>query len=99
LVSNPPYIASAEWPTLQPEVRDYDPRLALDGGDDGLRFYRELAREAGKRVALDGVILVEFGDGQGLAVQALFAAGGWADGELIQDYSGRERILIARRSV
>ncbi len=98
LVSNPPYIASGEIATLQPEVRDYDPRPALDGGADGLDFYRMLSAEAGVWMAAGGVVLVEFGDDQGRAIGELFSAEGWAVDERMRDYSGRERILIARRT-
>ncbi len=98
VVSNPPYIASAEIATLQPEVRDHDPRLALDGGADGLDFYRVLSADAGSRVNPGGAVMVEFGDDQGPAIRGMFLAHGWLVDELLPDYSGRERILIARRS-
>ena len=77
IVSNPPYIPSAEIATLDPEVRDFDPRLALDGGTDGLDFYRRLAADAKPFLKPDGKIMVEFGDGQAGALQALFANAGW----------------------
>ena len=64
VISNPPYIPSAEIEKLQPEVRDYEPRHALDGGKDGLQFYRQLSAESGSRLQLRGRIMVEFGDGQ-----------------------------------
>jgi release factor glutamine methyltransferase len=98
VVSNPPYIASAEIESLQPEVRDYDPRLALDGGSDGLAFYRVLATEAGPWMNPGGAMLVEFGDDQGPAIRELMVGQDWGVDELVPDYSGRERILIARRS-
>ncbi len=98
VVSNPPYIASAEIATLQPEVRDHDPRLALDGGVDGLEFYRVLSAEAGRWVNPGGAVMVEFGDDQGPAIRDMFLAHGWLVDELLPDYSGRARILIARRS-
>lgn len=98
LVSNPPYIASEEIATLQPEVRDHDPVAALDGGPDGLDFYRLLASQAGRWLTPNGTILLEFGDGQGPAIAGLFADAGWQTEPLVRDYSGRDRILIARRS-
>lgn len=98
VVSNPPYIATAEIATLQPEVRDHDPRLALDGGVDGLEFYRILSAEAGAWVNTGGVVMVEFGDDQGPAIREMFLAHDWLVDELLPDYSGRARILIARRS-
>lgn len=100
VVTNPPYIATAEIETLEPEVRDHDPRLALDGGADGLEFYRRLAGGLGARLAPGGVAMMEFGAGQGAAIRDLFlggAPGRWAVDELLKDYSGLERILIARR--
>lgn len=98
IVSNPPYIPTAEIETLDPEVRDHDPRLALDGGIDGLEFYRRLAREAGGWLTPDGVLMAEFGDGQGPVIQELFAkVGGWGASRLEKDLSGRERLLIVGR--
>jgi release factor glutamine methyltransferase len=97
LVSNPPYIASGEIASLQPEVRDHDPRSALDGGPDGLKFFRLLATEGAARMASGGCALLEFGDGQGEAVRDLFAQQGWRIEAIEKDYSGRARILIARR--
>jgi release factor glutamine methyltransferase len=97
IVSNPPYIPSAEIETLQQEVRDHDPRLALDGGEDGLDFYRRLAAEAGPRLKPGGRLMLEHGDGQGGAVAELLTQHGWTVESVLKDYSGRGRILIARR--
>ncbi len=98
LVSNPPYIASAEIETLQPEVRDHDPRLALDGGQDGLEFYRRLAAEGPARLAPGARAMFEFGDGQAPALQEIFEAHQWVIDAVERDLSGRERILIARHA-
>ena len=98
IVSNPPYIPSAEIETLQPEVREHDPRLALDGGPDGLDFYRRLAAEAGSRLKRVGRLMLELGDGQGRAVSELLTQQGWTVVSVLKDYSARARILIARRS-
>src|SRR5204863_392239 len=68
IVSNPPYIAAAEIETLDPEVRDFDPRSALDGGADGLDFYRRLAIEARAFLKTAGKIMMEFGEGQAAAI-------------------------------
>jgi release factor glutamine methyltransferase len=95
IVSNPPYIASAEIATLEPEVRDHDPRRALDGGPDGLAFYRRLAAEAKNFLKPAGKIMVEFGDGQAEAIQILFANEKWIVEAVRADYSQRARILIA----
>jgi release factor glutamine methyltransferase len=96
IVGNPPYIPSAEIATLDPEVRDHDPRLALDGGADGLDFYARLAAEAGARLNPGGKIMLEFGDGQEHAVQKYFEMQKWVVEAVKADYSGRPRILIAR---
>ena len=95
VVSNPPYIPSGEIADLQPEVRDHDPRLALDGGADGLDFYRRIAREASAWLRPDARVMLEFGDGQGAALRALFSGGPWRCEGIFSDDSGRERILIA----
>ena len=97
LISNPPYIPSAEIATLDPEVRDFDPRLALDGGADGLDFYRKLATEAKSFLKLDGKIMVEFGDGQADRIKKIFENEKWIVEAVKEDYSQRARILIARR--
>ncbi len=96
IVSNPPYIPNAEITTLEPEVRDFDPRLALDGGADGLEFYRLLATQAGGRLKPGGRLMLELGAGQHHDVSALLTTGGWVVEGLLKDYCGRERILIAR---
>ncbi len=97
IVSNPPYIPSAEIATLDPEVRDFDPRLALDGGADGLDFYRRLANEAAAFLKPDGKIMLEFGDGQAEAIKIIFESEKWIVEAIKEDYSHRARILVARR--
>lgn len=96
IVSNPPYIPSAEIATLQPEVRDFDPRAALDGGADGLDFYRRLASEAKAFLKPDGKIMLEFGDGQADAIKKIFESEKWIVEAVKEDYSHRARILAAR---
>jgi release factor glutamine methyltransferase len=95
IISNPPYIASAEIETLQPEVRDHDPRGALDGGADGLDFYRHLAVEAGQFLKPEGKIMLEFGEGQAEKIGGIFAAQGWSVEAIREDYTQRQRFLIA----
>jgi release factor glutamine methyltransferase len=97
LVSNPPYIPAPEIEALQPEVRDHDPRLALDGGADGLQCFRWLAAEAPARLKPGALAMFEFGDGQAPALQELFGQTGWAVRAIAPDYSGRARILVAQR--
>ena len=95
IVSNPPYVPSAEIETLEAEVRDFDPRSALDGGADGLDFYRTLAIEAKPFLNADGKIMLEFGDGQAKAVRRIFEDEQWTVEAVKDDYSRRARILIA----
>jgi release factor glutamine methyltransferase len=96
IISNPPYIPTGEIATLEPEVRDYDPRGALDGGDDGLDFYRRFAIEARKFLKPEGKVMLEFGDGQGDAVRNIFEEQKWIVEAIREDYTQRQRILIAR---
>jgi release factor glutamine methyltransferase len=97
IVTNPPYIPSAEIATLQPEVRDFDPALALDGGADGLDFYRRLAQEAPDRMVARGQLLAEFGEGQRSDLRRIFEQAGWTVESILPDDTGRERILHVRR--
>ena len=97
LVSNPPYIASAEIETLDPEVKDFDPRGALDGGADGLDFYRRLAVEAKPFLKVDGKIMLEFGDGQADDIKKILETEKWVVEAMQEDYSQRARILIAHK--
>ncbi|MCC6820459.1 MAG: protein-(glutamine-N5) methyltransferase, release factor-specific, partial [Verrucomicrobia subdivision 3 bacterium] len=83
--------------TLPTEVRDFDPREALDGGSDGLAFYHLLAAEAAPWLRPGGKIMLEFGDGQAAAIRVLFATAGWIVEAVRSDYTQRDRILIARR--
>lgn len=98
VVSNPPYIPSREIAGLEPEVRRHDPRLALDGGHDGLDPYRTLAASGWRALAPDGTLAMEFGDDQGPALLRLFGTTPWMDARLGKDLSGRERVLIVRVS-
>jgi release factor glutamine methyltransferase len=98
IVSNPPYIASAEIETLQPEVRDHDPRGALDGGADGLDFYRRLAAESRTFLKPHGKLMLEFGEGQADAISAILTAQNWRVEAIHPDYTQRLRFLIASPS-
>jgi release factor glutamine methyltransferase len=95
IVSNPPYIASDDIARLAPEVRMFDPRLALDGGTDGLDCYRALAASTPALLAPDGVIVVELGAGQAKAVAGLFAGAGLAPNPPRSDLNGVPRALTA----
>lgn len=96
IVSNPPYIESAVIETLMVEVREHDPRLALDGGPDGLRPYRAIAREAAAHLRREGVVLLEIGTGQGSDVTDIFAEMGFKSVELEYDLAGHERMVVAK---
>lgn len=95
IVSNPPYITSAVVETLAPEVRDFDPRLALDGGPDGLAPYRIIAAESANWLKPNGRVLVEIGHDQGAAVSALFIEAGFDDVDLHRDLNGLDRVVSA----
>ena len=97
IVSNPPYIPTAEIAALQPEVAVHDPVRALDGGADGLDFYRRFAAEASGRLRRDSKLMLEFGDGQGETLRSLFIEHKWIVEAVVPDYSRRDRFLIARR--
>lgn len=99
MVCNPPYIPSVQIETLQPEVRDHDPKLALDGGIDGLEYYRRLAREAPPYMTQESRLMAEFGDDQEKDVAAIFGAAGWRIDEIVADLNGKLRIIVARRPV
>ncbi|AVF03966.1 MULTISPECIES: peptide chain release factor N(5)-glutamine methyltransferase [Devosia] len=93
IVSNPPYITSAVVETLAPEVKDFDPRLALDGGPDGLAPYRVIAALAQAFLVPGGQVLVEIGYDQGSSVSALFAEHGFADIVVHKDLNGLDRVI------
>ena len=97
LVSNPPYITKAEMPELEPSVRDFEPHLALDGGEDGLDFYRAIVRNYGGLVKPGGTLCFEFGMGQEDAVCAILREGGFAEPELRKDYRGVVRAVAANK--
>jgi release factor glutamine methyltransferase len=95
IVSNPPYIARADIASLPPEVRDYDPIMALDGGDDGLAAYRAIAADAKRLLAAGGRLYVELGKGQEAAVRGLFGQAGLTVGAARKDLAGIPRVLGA----
>jgi release factor glutamine methyltransferase len=97
VVSNPPYIPTADIEALASEVREHDPRRALDGGVDGLDAYRAIAREAPHLLHDDGVLIVEIGAGQSGDVAAILTEGGLEQSAIHRDLSGRERALSFRR--
>ncbi len=98
VVCNPPYIACGEIAALAPEVRDFDPRRALDGGPDGLDFYRAIAAAVPSLLSPHGVLVVELGAGQARPVAALFAAAGLASLPPCPDLMSVPRALTAQRA-
>lgn len=99
IVSNPPYIPSAHISALEPEVRDFDPRSALDGGPDGLDAYRVIAAGAGQHLAAGGNICLETGADQHAAVIDLFQAHGFACVDRTRDLAGHDRVVVFQRNV
>jgi len=99
IVSNPPYIPEAEYRALEANVRDYEPRLALHGGEDGLDVYRRLIPAAAARLRPGGVLAVEVGAGQAAAVRSLCAAAGaFRPAQERADLAGTARVVWARLS-
>jgi len=99
LLANPPYVAEAEWETLQPEIRNHEPREALVAGPEGTEVIERIVRGAPAHLKPGGTLLVEIGASQGPAVRDL-AAGvrGLVDVEIRKDYAGHDRMLVARRA-
>ena len=98
IVSNPPYISEGDYATLQPEVRNYEPRTALVGGPLGTEYHRRRLLDARRFLAPQGLLLMELGQGQAATVAALADnVGGYAPVRLIQDAAGIERVIIAQR--
>ena len=91
IISNPPYIPTKTVDTLQREVKEHEPRLALDGGKDGLDFYRRIAADAGKYLARGGMLIMEVGEGQAHDVVKLFK--GQSYSMISQDFNGVERYV------
>lgn len=95
ILSNPPYIASKVIPGLMPEVREQEPLMALDGGEDGCLFYRRLAAEAGQYLQEGGKLFLEIGYDQGNSVQALLQDHGFEEIRIHQDLAGHDRVVCA----
>lgn len=98
IICNPPYIADEEWDSLPPDVRDYEPEAALRGGPGGLDYYRRLAPEAHQFLKPRGLLVLEIGHTQGPAVTELLEeAGRFESIEVLKDYAGRNRVVVAHR--
>ncbi len=98
IVSNPPYIATEVIDTLMPEVKMFDPKLALDGGWDGLEAYRAIASQAVRRLNPGGVALLEIGSNQGETVSRMFGRAGFGRVEVLKDLQGLDRVVVASHS-
>ncbi len=96
LVSNPPYIERKAIPTLMEEVREYDPYIALDGGEDGLDFYRRIIGGAQDYLKRGGQILMEIGSGQAKAVSELLREAGFKEIDVCRDFAGLDRVVSGR---
>ncbi len=97
ITANPPYIAHEELQTLQRDVRDFEPHLALDGGTDGLRLLRRIAHGATERLQSGGVLALEIGPEQGNSVSQMLTNASLVDVEVSQDYAGRDRVVSGKR--
>ncbi len=95
IVSNPPYITADAYEKLQPEVRLYEPKIALTPGGDGLAAYRIIAAQSAAYLTPQGRVMVEIGHDQGGAVQTLFARAGFTDVSLMHDINGKDRVVLA----
>lgn len=93
IVSNPPYIVQTEIPMLMPEVAQFEPMDALDGGPDGLDFYRKITQEAPQYLKENGYLFFEIGYDQGAAVQQLMTTAGFSDVTVIKDLAGNDRVV------
>lgn len=98
IVSNPPYIRTDVIDTLAPEVKDHDPMIALDGGEDGITFYERIVDKLDDHLLPGGCVLFEIGYDQGEAVSALLKDKGYLDVMVIKDYSGNDRVVMGVRS-
>ena len=99
IISNPPYIPSADIENLEPEVKNYDPRLALDGGESGYDSYMRIAEVAPELLKDDGYILLEAGQGQAQKIVDIFASHGFAMRKTVNDLSGIARCVILQKAV
>lgn len=97
IVSNPPYIQSDEINRLQSQVKDYEPLQALDGGEDGLRFYRNISKKAKEFLKEKGLLIYEIGHDQGNQVSHILFKEGYKDIEVLKDLQGKDRVVFGKR--
>ncbi len=96
---NPPYIETNTIDTLDEEVKRFEPRLALDGGGDGLRFYRFLSENIVRNLLPEGRVFLEIGYNQGVEVKELFEKANLSDVKIIKDYAELDRVVIGRKLI
>ena len=96
IVSNPPYIETSVIEGLMDEVKLYEPRMALDGTEDGLFFYREITMQAGKYLKNNGILAFEIGYNQGKAVSEFMKENGYKEVQVLQDLAGLDRVVTGR---
>ena len=100
IISNPPYINAEDFADLQPEVRDFEPKIALNGREEGLKFYRQILPQAGKHLLKEGWLMLEVGKGQAEKVAKLIeSTGQFALISIAKDLSGIERVVKARKKI
>ncbi|KAF0123641.1 MAG: release factor glutamine methyltransferase [bacterium] len=100
VISNPPYIPIEDFRDIQPEVRDFEPRISLNGGKEGLKFYRQIFSQIGRYLAKDGWVILELGKGQAEKVTRLIElTGEFNPTSIIKDFSGIERVVKAQKKI
>jgi release factor glutamine methyltransferase len=97
ITANPPYIPAAEIAKLEPHIREFEPELALVGGEDGLDVARRIIEQAPRHLTPNGLLALEIGFDQGAAVSALFRAAGLEDVTITKDYGSRDRVVSGRQ--
>ena len=97
IVSNPPYIESEKIEKLMPEVRDFEPRIALDGTKDGLEFYRNICNNLSRYLKEQGAVFFEIGYNQGSSISKILNEQGFEKVKVIKDYSQNDRVVFALR--
>lgn len=98
ITANPPYVKTDEISKLQPEIKNYEPLEALNGGEDGLNFYRKIIENAEKYLLNSGLIFLEIGQGQAKAVQNIALMSGFNVIEVVKDIAGIDRVMILQKS-
>lgn len=97
IVSNPPYIRKKDMPTLHTQVKDYEPHIALEGGEDGLDFYRRITEESINHIKENGILAYEVGHDQALDVKDIMIQNGYHNITISQDLSGIDRVVIGHK--